>query len=599
MQKKLNLLNQNQKKTGKMMQDRLAFGLLFISVFGLGQINFEVSVSKKQLGLNERLRVDFAIDKPGDNFRPPSFSSFRVISGPMQSVSNVFVNGKRTYSMTYTYFITPLKKGVFDIEQASIEYEGNVYKTTPVTINVTEAVAIPRDPNDPKYIVDEKLHLAAEVSKRSPYVNEPITIVYKLYFAQNVNPTDVDVVDMPKYNDFWSYNVDIPNRNIDTSIYKGERYNFVEWRKVVLYPQRAGKLEIKPLSLDVTVNVPTGKRDFFQRVIYTQVPKLISAGNLTINVKPLPTEGQPDDFGGAVGNFNIDVSTSKKQLKANESLQAKVKISGRGNLRLFGMPNLQTPSAIEQYEPETSENIRSNLSGMSGSITQSYTLIPQVQGKYPIPSVEFSFFNPKKKTYETIKSSEQLVDVTEGPLANRAVNLTTPSGTVSIDSPFKFISLDTSFVLINTPTFFRSTLFYLLWGSPLGLVLLYVVYARRKLKQMGDTEGVRMRTANRMARKYLSEAKRNLNNSEEFYVALERALHNYLKAKLKMETSDFSKEKIKNILTQIGVEVSLVNDFVSVLENCEFARYTPSSVKAMEQDFANTAKMITQIDKQL
>ena len=581
------------------MYNRSVFGLLLLSVFGWGQINFEVSVSKKQLGLNERLRVDFAIDKPGDNFRPPSFSSFRVISGPMQSVSNVFVNGKRTYSMTYTYFITPLKKGVFDIEQASIEYEGNVYKTTPMTINVTEAVAIPIDPNDPKYIVDEKLHLVAEVSKRSPYINEPITIVYKLYFAQNVNPTDVDVVDMPKYNDFWSYNVDIPNRNIDTSIYKGERYNFVEWRKVVLYPQREGKLEIKPLSLDVTVNVPTAKRDFFQRVIYTQVPKLVSAGKLTINVKPLPTEDQPDGFSGAVGNFSIDVSTSKKQLKANESLQAKVKISGRGNLRLFGMPNLQTPSAIEQYEPEISENIRSNLSGMSGSITQSYTLIPQVQGKYPIPSIDFSFFNPKKKTYVTIKSTEQLVDVTEGPLANRAVNPTTPSGAVSIDSPFKFIALDTSFVPINTPTFFRSTLFYLLWGSPLGLVLLYVAYAGRKRKQMGDTERVRMRTANRIARKYLSEAKRNINNSEEFYVALERALHNYLKAKLKMETSDFSKEKIKNILSQIGVEESLVSDFVSVLENCEFARYTPSSVKAMEQDFANTAKMVTQIDNQL
>lgn len=582
-----------------MMRNRLVFGLLSLSIFGWGQINFEVSVSKKQLGLNERLRVDFAIDKPGDNFRPPSFSSFRVISGPMQSVSNVFVNGKRTYSMTYTYFITPLKKGVFDIEQASIEYEGNVYKTTPVTINVTEAVAIPRDPNDPKHIVDEKLHLVAEVSKRSPYVNEPITIVYKLYFAQNVNPTDVDVVDVPKYNDFWSYNIDIPNRNIDTSIYKGERYNFVEWRKVVLYPQREGKLEIKPLSLDVTVNVPTRKRDFFQRVIYTQVPKLVSAGNLIINVKPLPTDGQPDDFSGAVGNFSIDVSTSKKQLKANESLQAKVKISGRGNLRLFGMPNLQTPSVIEQYDPETSENIRSNLSGMSGSITQSYTLIPQVQGKYPIPSIEFSFFNPSKKTYETIKSSEQLVDVTEGPLANRAVNPTISQGAVSIDSPFKFIALDTFFVPINTPTFFRSTLFYLLWGFPLGLVLLYVVYARRKQKQLGDIEGIRMRTANRMARKYLSEAKRNLKNSEEFYVALERALHNYLKAKLKMETSDFTKEKIKNILSQIGVEESLVNDFVSVLENCEFARYTPSSIKAMEQDFANSAKMITQIDKQL
>ena len=167
-----------------MNSKHLLFGLLLFSVIGWGQINFEVFVSKKQLGLNERLRVDFKIDKPGDNFRPPKFSSFRVISGPMQSVSNVFTNGKRTYSMTYTYFLTPLQQGVYDIEQAQIEYEGNTYKTTPVTINVSEAVAIPRDPNDPKNIVDEKLHLVAEVSKRSPYVNEPITIVYKLYFAQ-------------------------------------------------------------------------------------------------------------------------------------------------------------------------------------------------------------------------------------------------------------------------------------------------------------------------------------------------------------------------------------------------------------------------------
>jgi hypothetical protein len=446
--------------------------------------------------------------------------------------------------------------------------------------------------------VDEKLHLVAEVSKRNPYVNEPITIVYKLYFAQNVNPTDVDVVDMPKYNDFWSYNVDIPNRDVATSIYKGERYNLVEWRKVVLYPQRAGKLQIKPLSLDITVNVPTGKRDFFQRVIYTQVPKLVSAGNLNINVKPLPSEGQPDNFSGAVGDFSIDLSTTKKQLKANESLQAKVKIFGRGNLRLFSLPKLQTPSAIEKYEPESNENIRSNLSGMSGSVTQSYTLVPQYQGKYPIPAVEFSFFNPKTKRYETVKSAEQLVDVTEGPLVNRAVNIATPA-VVSIDTPFKFIALDTSFVAINPSVFFGSAMFYGLWISPLGLLLLFAIYARRKRKQLGDTEGVRMRTANRMARKHLSEAKRNLNSSEEFYVALERALHNYLKAILKMETADFSKEKIKNILSQIGVAEPLVNDFVSVLENCEFARYTPSSVKAMEQDYANTAKMITQIDKQL
>lgn len=572
---------------------------LSIAFSSWGQVNFEVKVSKNNLGLNERLRVDFTLDKSGDNFRPPAFSNFRVISGPMQSVSNVFVNGKRSYSMSYSYFLSPLKKGVFDIEQAQIEIEGKTFKTTPVTITVTDPVEVPRDPNDPSYVVDEKLHLVAEISNRSPYVNEPITVVYKLYFAQGLMPTNVDVLDPPKYNDFWSYNVDIQRRDIQTSVFKGERYNYVEWRKTVLYPQRSGSLEIEPLTLDVTVDVPSGRRDFFRNMIYKQVPKLISAGDEKINVLPLPEQGRPSDFTGAVGSFDFEVTTSKTELKASESLQAEVKISGRGNLKLFSLPELQSPNALEKYEPEQKEKVRTSASGMSGSVSESYTLVPQFQGKYPIPPVRFTYFDPQAKSYKTLTSDEIIVDVTDGPSATTP-NKSTPNRNLisASNDQFQFIALQTKLTPVNLPKFLGSNFYFSMLALPvlmLGMVLLF--FSRRK-KANADYEGVRMRTANRMARKYLSEAKRNLDNSEAFYIALERALHNYLKAKLKMETADFSKEKIANILSQIGIESDLVEAFVRVLENCEFARYTPSSVGAMQSDYNHTAKLISQIDKQ-
>ena len=145
-------------------------------------VSFEAKVSKRSLGLNERLRVDFIMNENGDDFTPPRFSGFRVVGGPNQSISNSWVNGKRSFSKTYTYFLTPSQKGALTIAQATIDIDGETYKTTPVKITVTEAVDVPRDPNSPEYLIDDNLHLVAEISKTRPYLNEAIMVVYKLYF---------------------------------------------------------------------------------------------------------------------------------------------------------------------------------------------------------------------------------------------------------------------------------------------------------------------------------------------------------------------------------------------------------------------------------
>ena len=173
-----------------------AFRFLFILFLGVAfsvqaQITFDAQVSKKRLGINERLRVDFKMNENGDNFIPPSFTNFLVVSGPQQAVNRSWVNGVSSFSKTYTYFLTPKKKGKITIEQASITIQGEEYKTTPTQIEVTEAVEKPNDPNNIDYLTDENIQLVAEISDTTPYLKEGITIVYKIYFRNPISITDV------------------------------------------------------------------------------------------------------------------------------------------------------------------------------------------------------------------------------------------------------------------------------------------------------------------------------------------------------------------------------------------------------------------------
>lgn len=571
--------------------------VLAVSSRLFGQVSFEATASKNELGINERLRVEFTMNTDGDNFKPPSFDGFRVVAGPNQSVSNMFINGKRSFSKSYTYFLTPLKKGTTNIGQASIEIDGNVYKTSPVKVVVKDAVAIPKNPNDPNYIASENLHLVAELSKNNVYINEPITVVYKLYFGGKVRPSDVSPIDMPEYKDFWSQ--DIPSRRtIDREMYKGKLYNFVAWQQTVLYPQRAGKLPIAPLTLDVQLDVPTNRRDFFGNEIYTQVARTITAGKRTLTVLPFPEEGKPNNFNGAVGTFDLEVKTSKNVLNASESLQATVQVKGKGNLKLFSLPELVTPSALERYDPEYKEQVNTTLGGMRGNIQDTYTLVPQFQGKYPIPPVRFSYFDPSAKSYKTLTSKEVVIDVIEGPksIGTTASNATTINAVEvpAISNAFQFIAQRANFKPITAQPFIGSLLFYALLLIPILLLSIYLLLRKRT----PDATLMAQRHKAKLAKKYLGKAKRNMSDATDFYVALEGALHNYVKARLHIQTADFSKEKMEALLTEKGVDTQTVAPFIQVLTNCEFARYTPSSRSSMEQDYATAVEAITQMDKQ-
>ena len=586
------------------MKLKLLIITFLITCFSSAQVTFKVKVSKKKLGINERLRVDFVMNKDGDNFNPPSFKNFTIVGGPSQAINNSWINGVKSFSKTYSYFLAPKKRGTFTIGQSTIEIDGETYKTLLTKVEVTAAIDKPKDPNDPNYIASQSIHLVAEVSKTNPYLNEAITVVYKLYISPNTGVETWRELDNPRYNDFWSQNINVKELKLVPSKYKGEDYRYVVLRKTVLYPQKTGKLNIEPLTLDVKVQVPTNRRDIFGSRLVKMVSRTVTAGNRTINVKPLPETGKPLDFSGAVGDFDFEVSTSKTDLKATEALQATVKVSGKGNLKLFELPKLTLPSSLEVYEPEHSEKVSTNLSGMQGQIADNYTIVPSFQGKYPLPSVSFSYFDLKTKRYKTISSDELVISVNEGPINSNESNNDNTSTIAKqpiAQSGGQFMSFKTTtnFIPQESSYFFKSKLFWALLLAPFLVIPIAIFLRHKKEERDSDVVGNKIRTANKLAKKYLSEAKKTLGNKEAFYNAMERALHNYLKSKLHIETSDFSKDKIEELLTNKSVNRDAVIEFIDLLKSCELARYTPFSNVEMQQDYSKAARVISIIDKQI
>ena len=426
-------------------------------------------------------------------------------------------------------------------------------------------------------------------------MNEPITVVYKLYYKAPINISDARETETPKFKDFWSQTIKIPQLKVQREVYKGQNYNVVEWRKVVLYPQRVGELEISPLSLNLVLDVPTDKRDFFGNVIYDQTSQLISTGMRRINVKNLPIQGKPDSFTGAVGEFEFDVILNKNSLRATESFQAELKVKGSGNLKLFDLPNILVPNSMELFDPEREELINTNLSGMSGSISKLFTIIPRFQGNFPIEEVEFSYFNPETEKYKILKSPRLTIDVFDGPaLSNSITN--DNSNIITADDSFRFIKIKGNLEEIKNDIFFESKLFYALVASPFAFLLslfAFTIYRRKRKESSYEL----IRTEERQINKMIDSAKDAIGDKISFYDKIEKAIIKSLIVKFSIRMESLNKEKIQQIGQEKGLLRNDITLIINLIENCEKAKYSQSSDSIMNKDLENARKAINSILK--
>ena len=535
-----------------------------------------------------------------DNFTPPDFQDFRVIQGPSQSVSQSWVNGKVSFSQSYTYILKPKRRGELIIGPANIKYRGKNLNSKMIKIVVLDPVKTPDNPNDPNYIAQQNIHLVAEISKSSPFVGEGIYVEYRLYVSENISVYDTSVTEAPQYNGFWNQEIKINGFPVKMGKYNGENYRYIVLQKALLIPTKTGKLTIDSMKMDIVIGVPTGRADFFGNVITKNIKKEFASIKKVVRPKRLPLENKPENFTGAVGAFQFDVSLSKNALKANESSQIKLVVSGKGNLKLFELPDIETPAELEKYQPERKERIRVARDGITGSVTDTYTIVPQYKGKYKIPNILFSYFNPVEKKYKIITTADLYVEVLEGKELVTVNATSVQKQTVtSTGNNFRYIQTKSEFIARESSDFYKSNLFYLLLLFPLLSIPVGIVIGKNNKKRNSDIIGRKQRKAERLAKKYLSEAQKQLGKKEAFYEALERALHNYLKAKLSIEIADISKEKITEILLQKTVDKNTIKQFIEVLKASDFARYTPITNTEMKQEFERAKQVIVQLDKQL
>ena len=574
--------------------------ILLIGFSGFSQVDFTTKLSKNRLGLNERIKVEFSVDKDGDNFTPPKFENFRIVGGPSQSIRNSWINGKRSYSKTYSYFLSPIEKGTFEIGQASIEVDGEIYKTLPVQVTVTSSVDKPTNPNDPNYLADKKIHLVAELSNNKPFLNEAISVTYKLYVSPDTGVDNWRELEAPRYANFWSNNIDIKSLNVQNGTYKGEPYRYVVLRRTLLYPQKTGELKIEPLTLDISVQVPSNRRDFFGNLISSSVNKTVSSGSSIVDVKPLPANNKPKDFNGAVGKFNFEIKSDKKELLVDEAFQLSLIVSGKGNFNLFDDPKMSLPTSLEVYEPEKISNVSVRTSGIKGKVNNKYTVVPNNPGKYTIPQIKFSFFDPELEEYKTIYSDPIFIDI-DGVYKNLvdSENNSNQNKTNKIQlskNQFSSFKTKTKFSKLNDSIFFNSVFYWILFIAPFALCFIIVI-TTKIIRNYSSKKIDELKLARTLTNKLLADSKTLIGNKEEFYESIDKALTTYLKSKLNVKNSEFKNEVISIKLKQMNVDEKSIDLLFEVFKNCQLARYTPLDIDAMSDDYEKSKRFIELLEK--
>lgn len=606
------------------MNAKALYSILFllVNLASWAQVQFVTQISRDKIGINEVVEVRFVMNVDGNHINPPNFSNFQVVGGPMQSYNSSWVNGKTSRTVSVGYFLQPTKKGKITIGSATMEYEGKTYKTQPVTIEVGDAVVQqPRqqthrsrsaqslwdeffgDQREPvqqpqlPQNLGQGIHLVAHVNKSTAFINEPITIEYRLYVSYYSSANNLQVKNMPKFNNFWNHILENKEQRIQEGTYKGKVYRYIVLQKGILLPQKEGNLTIDPMELELLVENPTGRYDVFGRPEMDRGMKKYSSGAQTINVKPLPLQNKPENFDGAVGKFTFTKSVNKTTTKANEPIELYLTVKGQGNLQLINLPTPIVPNALEIYEPETIDKISNNLStGMEGSRTYKYVIVPQYKGKYTIEPISFSYFDTETKSYKTITTEETIIDVAEGPeLPTNGPEREEILKTNEFQPNRTNIQLDASngWDLANND--------YFLWlvGLPLLAIPAVLIFGKIRTAQNADVEGLAQKKSNKLVKKYLSTAKKELGNKEAFYEALEKCLHNFLKASLKMETKDMSNDTIEELLHNHAIDQDTIQQFFNIKANCEMARYAQFTATDQQSDYQNAAQVIQSIDKQL
>jgi len=569
--------------------------------------------------LDKPFQLVYSVNANGRDMRAPEINNFEVLAGPFESHSSSMqiVNGKSSTStsVSYTYTLQAQKTGTYTIPSASITVSGQKYTSNGVSIKVLPADAAGASKSQGgqsgssaggQSISNDNIFIRTSVSNANVYEQEAVLVTYKLYTLADV----VQCVNkkMPDFNGFMKQDIEQnQNKQFSYENFNGKNYGTVVLYQVLLYPQRAGVIQIEKANFEAVVRVQnrTTARSIFDDFFdsYTNVSKNIIAPATKITVNALPAN-KPASFNGTVGRFSMNSTISSEQIKANEAVTLKINIAGAGNMKLIKNPEIKFPEGFEMYDPKVNNNFKTTPTGVSGTKTIEYLFIPRHSGNFEIPSAEFSYFDVKEKTYKTLRTPTYKLEVLKGEGNESA----TVVGSSYIDKQdVKQLAKDIRYIQTEKfelrkeeePIYGTLTVWFMYLVPLLVSLALFIVY-RKQAKDNANLDLMKNRKANKVAVKRLKIAQKLLKegNKDKFYEEVLKAVWTYLSDKLSIPAASLTKDRIVEELTNKGIDPLMTNQLVEILNTCEFARYAPNTgQQEMGNLYAETMEAISKLEE--
>lgn len=571
----------------------------------------------------DQVRLVFTVNSQDiKDFRAPSIKGFDVLMGPSRSQQSSIqiINGKRTSnsSTAFTYILLAGSPGTYTIPAASVEVNGEKVFSNAISIKVLPqdqtsgnsgnngggSASSSRSQAAGSRISANDLFITATASKTTVHEQEAILLTYKVYTVVNLRQL---YGKMPDLKGFHTQEVELPQQKTFTlEHYKGRNYNTTVWSQYVLFPQQTGKLEIPSITFDGVVAQQTVSDDpfdaFFNGGGYVEVKKKITTPKVVINVQPLPAK--PAGFSGAVGEFKLASSINATDVKTNDAVTIKLTLSGTGNMKLIGTPEVKFPQDFEIYDPKMTDDYKLTNSGLTGTKTFEYLAIPRHAGNFTIPAVEFTYFDLKSNSYKTLKTEAYNLKVAKGQgNADQVISdFTNKESVKMLGKDIRFIKLGDSSLRPKGDFFFGTVGYYLCYLIPLLLFVVFAVIYRQKALENANVAKVKTKKANKVATRRMKLAGKLLaeNKKNEFYDEVLKALWGYISDKLSIPVSQLSKDNIEAELTNYGVQEALIAEFIGVLNECEYARYAPGNEnEAMDKVYSASVEVISKMENSI
>jgi len=526
----------------------------------------------------------------------PDVSAYAQYLGSGTQQSMRIDNGRTTVSLTIQYRFQALAEGTFVIPELNLLAGGQVLLTKPIQVRVvavgsaTQAgagsAAKPSGESQTREVGPEDLFVTVTPSKTRVRDGEPLVVEYRIW--TRVDVTSYTFTSLPEPRGFWVEDITpAGGPEVEQLTRNGQQYASAVIRRIAIVPTGSGERTLEPLGLEAQVRVRRndpldnifGRSGLFGT---STVPTTVLSEKVTLQVDPLPP-GRPEPFSGVVGSLSVVTSLDRDSVATNEAVTLTVRVSGSGNIRTVPAPTLGVAADFEVFPPEISESVSASGSGLAGSKTFEFVLIPRAPGQREIPAVQMGYFDQRANAYRTATAAALPLTVT-GQAPDGPPRLSR-GGVAQLRQDIRFIHLGSASLRPASGFLFQGAAFWIFALLPLAGIVGATALRRHRDLLEGDIAYARGRRANKVAKKRLAEARRLAadDDARVFYAEVDRALRGLIADRLNLAEAGLKTTDLEARLAAKGAASATVSELKTCLDHCDRQRFAPPRTDSEEK----------------